>query len=96
MTELPSEPDRPGVTDDGPVPAGRIVGWIMTTIGAVVIVVTVAVTLYLMVTADTATKFVGWFFVMLFFGAFPAMMGLGLVIWGGRLVRRSRSSHRPS
>jgi len=60
----------------------------------VVIVVTVAVTLYLMVTADTAVKFVGWFFVMLFFGAFPAMMGLGLVIWGGRLVRRSRPNQR--
>lgn len=94
MTERPREPTRPDRIGGGSIPAGRIAGWIVTALGAAVIAVTVAVTLYLMVTADSSVKFVGWFFVMLFFGAFPAMMGLGLVIWGGRLVRRSRPKHR--
>jgi hypothetical protein len=48
-----------------------------------------------MVSAESGIKFVGWFFTMLFFGAFPAMMGLGLVIWGGRIVRRARSEQQP-
>lgn len=95
MTESRPASDGPATPAGSPAPFGLIAGWAVTALGALVIAATFGVTLYLVLSADTPMQFVGWFFAMLFFGAFPAMMGLGLVIWGGRIVRRSRSK-RPS
>ena len=79
----------------GPVTVGLIAGWAVTGIGGLVVAVTVAVSLYLMVNAKSGIEFAGWFFAMLFFGAFPALMGLGLIVWGGRIVRRARAKRQP-
>lgn len=86
-------PASDGTQDSGGDSAtvGLVAGWSVTALGVLVVAVTVGVSLYLIVSAEPGIQFVGWFFTMLFFGAFPAMMGLGLIVWGGRIVRRVRS-----
>lgn len=94
MTESGPASDGPGAPVGRPVSTGLVTGWVVTALGALVIAITIGICLYLVLSADTSMQFVGWFFAMLFFGAFPALTGLGLVIWGGRLVRRARSKQR--
>ncbi len=91
MTESGSASGETSAPAGNPVTIGLITGWGVTVLGALVFAVTVGISLYLIVTADSGIQFVGWFFTMLFFGAFPAIMGLGLIVWGGRIVRRARS-----
>jgi len=94
MTDTEPALDESGTPAGVSITAGLVTGWALTALGVSVIAATVGVCLYLTFSADNSIQFVGWFFVMLFFGAFPALMGLGLVIWGGRIVHRSRSKQR--
>ena len=91
MADFDSASNKTPAPAGGPMTIGHMIGWAVTAFGVLVIAVTVGISLYLIVSAESGIQFVGWFFTMLFFGAFPAMMGLGLVIWGGRIVRRARA-----
>lgn len=68
-------------------------GWAVTLLGVLVTLATLGGSLYVIVGADSTEHFLALIVASLFFAAFPALMGLGLVIWGRKLVIRSRSGN---
>ena len=90
--------ERPDLAEDSPTPdpargaAGSIVGWTITGLGIAVTLATIAVSLYVILSADTTEHFAALLISSSFFAAFPLLMGLGLILWGRTLVLRSRSA----
>ena len=56
------------------------------------LVVQSAVSLYVILSADTTKQFTALLISSTFFAAFPLLLGLGLILWGRALVLRSRSA----
>ena len=92
--------ERPDLADGGPAPdatrggAGSIIGWTITGLGIAVTLTTIAVSLYVILSADTTKQFTALLISSTFFAAFPLLLGLGLILWGRTLVLRSRSAGR--
>ena len=68
-----------------------IVGWAITGFGVLVTAATLVISIAVLVTAETTTQFTALLVSSLFFAAFPALMGLGLVIWGRKMVLKART-----
>ena len=74
--------------------ARAVAGWVITVLGALVTIGTIGGSLYVILSAETTKQFTALLVSAFFFAAFPALMGLGLVIWGRRMVLGSRARHR--
>ena len=96
MDERPSPSNHVMAGRSGGLSARTALGWVITVLGALVTIGTIGGSVYVIFSADTTKQFAALLVSAFFFAAFPALMGLGLVIWGRRLVlgERSRNRHR--
>ncbi len=85
LTESVSAPERKRGS------AGSIIGWTITGLGIAVTLATIAVSLYVILSAETTEHFAALLISSSFFAAFPFLMGLGMILWGRTMVLRSRS-----
>ena len=83
--------DDAGNPGSGHSRSGIVFGWVLTTLGIVITLATLAVSAYLILSADTTKQFTALLISSTFFAAFPALTGLGLILWGRKLVLRSRA-----
>lgn len=68
-----------------------IIGWAITGFGVLVTAGTIVISIAVLVSAETTTQFTALLVSSLFFAAFPTLMGLGLVIWGRKMVLKARA-----
>ena len=93
--------DRPAIAGKEPAsPSGQagariVLGWIVTVLGALFTLSTIGVSLYVIFLAETTKQFAALLVSASFFAAFPALMGLGLIIWGRRMVLGTRAGGPP-
>ena len=90
MDERPAETNAAPAAGIGGMTARLVFGWVVTVLGVLVTLGTIGGSLYVIFSAETTKQFAALLVSAFFFAAFPALMGLGLVIWGRRLVLRSR------
>ena len=83
--------DKPPASGKGK--AGLIIGWVITGFGTLVTAATLVISIAVLVSAETTTQFMALLVSSLFFAAFPALMGLGLVIWGRKMVLKARAGN---
>ena len=94
MDEHKAPTDRAAAGGAGRLSARAVVGWVITILGVLVTTGTIGGSLYVIFSAETTKQFTALLVSAFFFAAFPALMGLGLVIWGRRMVLGSRTGHR--
>ncbi len=91
MAEQPDAPGEAAHGLPGRISRGLVFGWAITVLGAMVTLGTIGVSLFVVFSADTTKQFAALLVSAFFFAAFPALTGLGLIIWGRKLVLRSRA-----
>ena len=90
MSDRLNDAKNPG---SGPGQTGTVFGWALTILGIAVTLTTLAVSGYIVLSADTTEHFAALLISSTFFAAFPALMGLGMILWGRKLVLRSRAGN---
>ena len=94
MDERPAETKAAPAAGMGRTTARLVLGWVITVLGVLVTLGTIGGSLYVIFSAETTKQFAALLVSAFFFAAFPALMGLGLVIWGRKMVLRSRPGNK--
>ena len=87
MNNQSARGNRPGGI--GGVFARTALGWAVFLAGILVTVGTLVISAFVILSAETTGQFAALLVSAFFFAAFPFLTGLGLVIWGRKLVLRS-------
>ena len=83
--------DDAGTPGSGRSRSGVVLGWVLSVLGIAVTLTTIAISAYVILSADTTKQFTALLVSSTFFAAFPALTGLGMILWGRKLVMRSRA-----